>query len=74
MKAFFNLFGSTAVNPELLDYGDKASSIYNTTFTVSDYLNDLAVLSAKFYSPTINGPGITEDADSTWVGALDTIN
>jgi hypothetical protein len=57
-----------------MDYGDLASSIYGTPYGIADYLNDLSIISSKFFPPFINGPGITEDADTSWINELETIN
>lgn len=68
-KTYFNLFSWDYINLELLDYGDLAATIYNCTYTVTNFISDISSIQNN-YGIYITGPGITQLASNTWVAQL----
>lgn len=58
-RTFTNIFSTASINIELIDYGDQIQSIYNRTYTVSNYLSDISTIQSSLYYLFVNGPGLT---------------
>lgn len=59
---------------EVIDYGDQLSSILGTNYTVSNFTSYLASIKAAYSGLYFTGPGITQNADSSWISQLATIS
>lgn len=46
------------------------TAIRNQTYDITNYLADMATINNKYYGLWINGPGITDDADFSWVDEI----
>jgi hypothetical protein len=66
-EAYMNIFSWASINLELIDYGDSLSAIYNITYTASNFVSDVGTINNALYGLYVNGPGISETADSSWV-------
>lgn len=68
-KSYMNTFWLTdSVNIELIDYGEQTATLYNRTYTVSNYISDATtILDYYYYNIEVTGPGITQNADSSWI-------
>lgn len=44
--------------------------LYNRTYTVANFESDISTIRSKYSGLYINGPGITENANSSWVARL----
>lgn len=69
-KNYMNIFSYASINLELIDYGDSLSSIYNITYTVNNFTSDVTKITNAYYGLYVDGPGISENADSSWVSQL----
>lgn len=72
-KSYFNIFAADYINMELVDYGDLVSTIYNRTYNVTNFISDISLVQNN-YGIYITGPGITQNASSTWVAQLQYIS
>ncbi len=72
-KNYLNIFANAMINVELIDYGDSLQSIYNINYTANDFVQDVKTISNAYYNAYINGPGISEHADSSWISQLETL-
>jgi hypothetical protein len=48
-------------------------TIYNRTYTATNFVSDVNLIYNSFYGAYCNGPGISENADSSWISQLDTL-
>jgi hypothetical protein len=71
-KAEMNLFSSDAINIELVDYGDQMGTIYNRTYNVFNFTSDVNII-YNGYGMSLTGPGITQNADTSWVSQIATL-
>jgi hypothetical protein len=68
------LFSSARINMEAADFGDQLSSQLGSNFTVSTFINHLGFIKSYYTGLYFTGPGITQNADSSWIAQLSTIN
>jgi hypothetical protein len=59
---------------EAADFGDQLSSQLGSNFTVSTFINHLGFIKSYYTGLYFTGPGITQNADSSWIAQLPTIN
>ena len=72
-KKYMNIFSNDGINLELIDYGDSLSSIYNITYTVNNFISDVSTITYSYYGLYVDGPGISENANSSWVNKIHTL-
>lgn len=71
--SYLPYYGNYGYNMELIDMADQFSSLYNRTYTATNWMSDLTSITNRVYGIIFNGPGITEAADSSWVSQISTM-
>lgn len=69
-KTYTNMFSRNGYNVELIDYSDQIQALYNRTYTAAHWMADLSLIYTAAWGFNVNGPGVTEAADGSWVDQI----